>query len=157
MTPKENSQPLKRVASMCRDIPFSKMLSSVVCGAQASIYRPATIVDMELTSPQCLLLALLYSLVTGVRSCLFLSCICVQVEKLWSRHLRVWLMEDFSFPRPEVENVMALLVELVTDGTLNLPPHVTTMTSLAKKYGITEVQLRTRGISLDDYHSILLF
>lgn len=143
MTKNENSQPLKRGASMCRGVLLSKMLSSVVYGAQANIFSPATIEDMEHTSPQCLLLALLYSLVA--EDFLYIPHRHLwQVKKLRARHFRVCLLKDFSFSRSDIENAMALLGKLVADGTMNLPSHVTTMmTSLAKKHGISGVQLKT--------------
>lgn len=136
---------MKRIATVCSNTILSKMLLGAAYGVEANIYRPLTIADMELSTPQCLLLALLHSLVTGdVMSCVLLADICHRVERMRSRHLRVWLLEDFSFPWTEIQDAMALLTKLVANGTLKLPAHVlTTMVSLAKKYKIADVQLRT--------------
>lgn len=134
---------LERVASLAHNITFSKLCKAVNYGAAANIYKPITIADMELSSPQCLLLAFLNSLVTGdVMSCLLLANVCQQVQQLRSKYLKVWLTEDFVFPKQEMEKAMALLVELVATGVLKLSPHMMgIMSSVAVKYGITSVQL----------------
>ncbi|XP_014277235.1 putative ankyrin repeat protein RF_0381 [Halyomorpha halys] len=146
MATNENSpQSLKRFTSLCRGIPFSKMWSGAAYGAEANIYRPADVAEMELSSTQCLLLALLHSLVAGdIVFCTMLADICHQVEKLRSRHYRLWLLEDFVFPQPDIQKAMTLLAKLIADGAMKLPPHVMgIMSALTNKYGITDVQLRT--------------
>ncbi|XP_014277122.1 putative ankyrin repeat protein RF_0381 [Halyomorpha halys] len=139
-----STRPMKRITTLCHGVHSSKLLSSATYGAEANIYRPSTIDDMELSTPQCLLLALLHSLVEGdVMFSVMLADICHQVEMLRSRHYRVWLLEDFSFPRNDIENAMELLTHLVANGTLKLPTHVMAiMTSLATKYRIEGVYLR---------------
>lgn len=111
---------------------------------EANIYKPPTVGEMELSSPQYLLLGLLHSLVTGdMMSSILLGEICFQVEKLKSRHYKVWLLEDFIFPQSDIKKAMALLSELATNSVLKLPPHVLgIMVSLANKYGANYVQLR---------------
>lgn len=136
---------MKRTASLCRDTLVSMVLSGAVYGLQANTFSASTIEDLELTSPQCLLLALLHSLVTeDLMSSIFLAEICRSVQRLRSRHFRVWLLEDFDFPRSDMENGLTFLNKLVADGTMKLPTHIMTiMTSLAKKYNIAGVELRT--------------
>ncbi|XP_066905048.1 uncharacterized protein [Halyomorpha halys] len=137
-------EPLIRFASLCRSILLSKMWSGAIYGLKTNIYRPASITDMELSSTHCLLLALLHSLVTAdVTFCTLLADMCSRVEKLRSRHYKVWLLEDFVFPQPDIQKAMALLAELIADGTMKLPPHVLgIMSSLANKYGFTSVHLK---------------
>lgn len=98
---------------------------------------------MELSSPQCLLLALLSSLVNGdVMSCVLLADVCPQLPQLRSRYLKIWLMEDFVFPNQDIQKSMALLTELLASGVMKLPSHVIRiMSSLAMKYGVTTAQL----------------
>lgn len=138
-------QPLMSLPALCPGISFSKLLSGATYGMKANIYKPATVGDMELSSPQCLLLGLLHSLVAGdVMSSLVLADICVRVTKLRSRHYKVWLLEDFDFPHSDIQKAMDLLAELVTNSILKLPPHVLgIMLSLANKYKTNNVQLRT--------------
>lgn len=134
-------QPIRSVA----DVIFNKMVSGAVYGAGANIYRPSTVADMELSTAQCLLLALVHSLVEGdLMFSTLLADISYRVEKLRSRYLKVWLVEDFEFPRRDIESATCLLAQLITENSLRLPEHVMTiMASLAKKYGIKGVQLRT--------------
>nr|XP_024216140.1 uncharacterized protein LOC106692892 [Halyomorpha halys] len=142
MACEENKPPgLERVSSLAHNIAFSKLCSAVSYGARANIYKPINISAMELSSAQCLLLALFSSLVTGdVMSCLLLVNVCQQVQQLRSKYLRVWLTEDFIFPTRDVEKAMALLIKLVASGVIELPSHVMgIMSSLAIKYGITGV------------------
>lgn len=146
MVPTDKSpESLKKVASLCRDIPLGKLWSGAAYGAEVNIHRPTTIDDMELSSWQCVLLALLKASVTGdVSACLLLADICHKVERLRLRHYRVWLLEEFDFPQRDIEKAMTFLAGLVAEDILKLPPYVMgIMTSLADKYGITGVQLRT--------------
>ncbi|XP_014293076.1 putative ankyrin repeat protein RF_0381 [Halyomorpha halys] len=143
MTSHIGERPLEQLALLCRNIAFSKLLSGVNYGAASSIYKPITIAAMELSTPQCLLLALVNSLVTGdVASCFLLADICHLVQQLQSKHLKVWLSEDFLFPRNDIQKGIALLTELLVTGALKMPDHVIEiMSSLGIKYGTPREKL----------------
>ncbi|XP_066909808.1 ankyrin-3, partial [Halyomorpha halys] len=131
-------QLFERMALLGRNTILDKVLAGASYGARAYIYQGSAVADMELNSPQCLLLALLYSLVTEeAKSCCQLADVCHQVRQLQSDYLRAWLTGDFVFPRQDVEKAMALLVKLLKSGVLKLPSHVTRiMSSLVSKYKV---------------------
>lgn len=139
-TPLEEMTPMMRAASLCRDTLASKLLHGVAYGLQANTVGAETIDELELSSAQCLLLALLRALVAGdLMSSILLADLCHSVQRLCPR-----ILEDFDFPVTDMENALALLTKLVADATLKLPAQVMTiMVSLAKKYKIDGVQLRT--------------
>ncbi|XP_014281879.1 putative ankyrin repeat protein RF_0381 [Halyomorpha halys] len=131
-------QSLERMVLLGRNTILDKILAGASYGARAYIYKGAAVADMELNSPQYLLLALLYSLVTEeVMSCCQLADVCHQVRQLQSDYLRAWLSGEFVFPCQDVEKAMALLAKLLKSGVLKLPSHVTRiMSSLATKYRV---------------------
>lgn len=133
---------MERVAAMCANVSFNRILSAANYAASSSIFQPATIATMELTSAQTLLLTLLYSLVTGdIVSCCMMAGICSRLQQLRSTHLKVWLKEDFEFDRQDMKKALTLLSELLTSGTLHLPLHVVNvLSSLAGKYRVTGLQ-----------------
>lgn len=163
----ENRQhPLKKVTSLCSTIAINRLWSGVNYGAAAYIYKPTSAAAMELSSPQFLLLALLNSLVTGeIMSCILLASLCQQVRELRSKYLKVWLTEDFVFPRQDVVKAITLLDGLVTAGILKLPYHVMeVMSSLATKYKIATVSLElpsevliSNNISFQISNCVLLY
>ncbi|XP_014286854.1 putative ankyrin repeat protein RF_0381 isoform X2 [Halyomorpha halys] len=147
-------QTLEGIVSFCCSITFKKLWSGASYGAAASIYKPINIASMELSSPQCLLLALLNSLVTGdVMYCILLASFCQRVQQLRSKYLKVWLTEDFVFPRQDLVKAMVLLDELVVTGLIKLPPHVMgIMSTLAAKYKINGVQVTSPS---EEYCAVL--
>ncbi|XP_066908026.1 ankyrin-3 [Halyomorpha halys] len=134
---------LERTILLVHNIAFSKLCSGVTYGAVACIYKPASIAEMELNSAQCLVLALLNALVTGdVMSCILLANVCQRVQQLRSKYLKVWLTEDFIFPRQDMEKAMTLLATLVATGIMKLPSHVIgIMSSIVIKYEITSIRI----------------
>lgn len=136
-------QSLEQLTSLCRNTILSKIWAGTGYGVRAYIYQESSISDMELNSPQCLLLALLYSLVTEdiMSSCLIADA-CNNLRQLQSDYLRVWLTGDFEFPSQDMNRAMALLAKLTEAGVLKLPSYVTRiMSSLVIKYGIRGIHL----------------
>nr|XP_014281865.1 uncharacterized protein LOC106684350 [Halyomorpha halys] len=93
---------------------------------------------MELTSTQALLLSIINCLVTGdIATCSVLAECSYHIQQLRSKHLRIWLREDFKFTTKDMEAAMSRLNALVATGELNLPSHVLTIfSSLADVYRI---------------------
>ncbi|XP_014281902.1 putative ankyrin repeat protein RF_0381 [Halyomorpha halys] len=134
---------LQRMSSLCCNTILNKIWSGAAYGVRAYIYQESGVADIELSTPQCLLLALLHSLVTGdIMSCCLLADLCHRVQQLQSDYLSVWLTGDFVFPCQDMKKAMTLLSKLLETGVLKLPSHVTRiMSSLAAKYGIHGTQL----------------
>ncbi|XP_014274746.1 putative ankyrin repeat protein RF_0381 [Halyomorpha halys] len=138
---------LERLSSLCHGPILNTIWNGATYGMRAYIYQESAVADMELSTPQYILLALLHSLVTGdTLSCCLLADLCHQVRQLQSDHLSVWLTRDFVFPRQDMENAMALFSDLLKTNALKLPHHVTRIiSSLTTKYGINSTQLSMEG------------
>ncbi|XP_014278899.1 putative ankyrin repeat protein RF_0381 [Halyomorpha halys] len=127
------------LSSQCPRVSNSMLQPGINFGAAAYTYRLTTANTIELTSTQALLLSLVNCLVTGDMNTYSILAECSQnIHQLKSRHLSLWLKEDFRFTKKDMQVAMAQLDKLVTNGSLKMPSHaLTIISSLAEEYGIT--------------------
>nr|XP_024218954.1 ankyrin repeat, PH and SEC7 domain containing protein secG-like [Halyomorpha halys] len=127
------------VRSLCPDVSDSMLQSGIKFGAAAYSFKQTTGTPMELTSTQALLLSIINSLVTrNVTAYSVLAECSHRIQPLRSKHLRLWLKEDFTFQDKDIKDAFAQLEALGAIGTLTLPSHVlTVISSLSEVYGIT--------------------
>ncbi|XP_014278911.1 putative ankyrin repeat protein RF_0381 [Halyomorpha halys] len=126
------------LSSQCPRVSSSMLQPGINFGAAAYTYRLTTASTIELTTTQALLLSLVNCLVTGdMNTCSILAECSQNIHQLKSRHLSLWLKEDFRFTKKDMQVAMAQLDKLVTNGSLKMPSHaLTIISSLAEEYGI---------------------
>ncbi|CAH1396918.1 unnamed protein product [Nezara viridula] len=90
-------EPKTLVSYLCPDVTNEMLQDGLDYGAKSYRYDLITPAVTEFTSQQALLLSLLYCLATQDReSCTILADCSNRIQQVRSRHVALWLREDFS-------------------------------------------------------------
>ncbi|CAH1396913.1 unnamed protein product [Nezara viridula] len=113
-----------RVSVLLSNIVQTKMSLAVGFASRASIYD-AVLTAYELSTAQCIVLALLHGLVNNdVSICSLLGTLSSNVQHLRSSYLKVWLKEDFKFDQEEIYRAFSTAAHFINAGLINVPCHV---------------------------------
>ncbi|XP_014272664.1 receptor-interacting serine/threonine-protein kinase 4 isoform X1 [Halyomorpha halys] len=127
-----------RIAKMLFDYISSK-LTNAMCQTICASVQNSYVTNAELTSAQCILLALLHSLQTGdVPFCAILLQLPI-IDNLKSPFISVWLRDEFIFDELQVVKALSLAAQLAHTGCLNIPEHILRLlATLTTKYHVFE-------------------
>ncbi|CAH1401388.1 unnamed protein product [Nezara viridula] len=127
-----------RIAKMLFDFISSK-LTNAMCQTICASVQNSYLANTELTSAQCILLAILHSLQTGdVPFCAILLQLPI-IENLKSPFIYVWLRDEFIFDELQVVKALSLAAQLAHTGCLNIPEHILRLlATLTTKYHVFE-------------------
>lgn len=129
-----------RVSVLLSNIVQTKMSLAVGFASRASIYD-AVLTAYELSTAQCIVLALLHGLVNNdVSICSLIGTLSSSVQHLRSSYLKVWLKEDFRFDKEEIYRAFSTAAQYIDAGLINVPAHVLQiLVSVVDLYNVIDI------------------